>query len=224
MKRVARKLTYANVMVTILAFVVLAGGTAFAAGQLGKNTVGSKQLRKNAVTAAKIKNGAITGAKIKNGAITGAKINLGSLGTVPSASNATTAGNANTVNGRTITKVFAKIPKGSTATIATIGPLTLTAECAAVSGRVESFEVLVAPLADMVGGSIGNEGQSFDQEGGTENSLELDDGTGENNSRGVASFTAALADGTTFSGVIGFDDTKTFQTEESCAFFGHVTS
>ena len=56
MKRVASKLTYANVMVTILAFVVLAGGTAFAAGQLGKNSVGPKQLKKNAVTAAKIKN------------------------------------------------------------------------------------------------------------------------------------------------------------------------
>ena len=66
MKRVASKLTYANVMVTILAFVVLAGGTAFAAGQLGKNTVGSKQLKKNAVTAANINNNAVTAANIKN--------------------------------------------------------------------------------------------------------------------------------------------------------------
>lgn len=221
MKRVASKLTYANVMVTILAFVVLAGGTAFAATQLGKNSVGSKQLKKNAVTAAKIKNGAITSAKIKNGAVSGAKVDAASLGTVPSAS---TAANANTVNGRTITRVFAKIPKGTTATVATIGPLTLTAECEAVSGDVEAFEVLSAgPLADMVGGSIGNEGQSFDQESGTLNSLELDS-AGKNNSRGVASFTAALADGATFSGVIGFDDTSTFEGENSCAVYGHVTS
>lgn len=42
------KLTYANVMVTILAFIVLGGGAAFAA--LGKNTVGTKQLKRNSVT------------------------------------------------------------------------------------------------------------------------------------------------------------------------------
>jgi len=221
-KRATSKLTYANVMVTILAFVVLAGGTAFAAGQLGKNSVGSKQLKKNAVTAAKIKNNAITAAKIKNGAVSGAKVDAASLGTVPSA---TTAGNANTVNGRTITKVFAKIPIGTAATIATIGPFTLRAECQAGSGDVEDFEVRsTGPLVDMVGGSIGNEGQSFDQESGTETSLELDDGEGDNNTRGVASFSAAVADGTTVSGVIGFDDTNTFSTEEVCAFYGHVTS
>jgi hypothetical protein len=218
-------LTYANVMVTILAFVVLAGGTAFAAGQLGKNSVGPKQLKKNAVTAAKIKNNAVTAAKIANGAVSGTKINLASLGTVPSATTATNAGNANTVNGRTITKVFAKIPIGTTGTVATVGPFTLRAECEAGSGDVEDFELLsFGPLADMVGGSIGTEGQSFDQESGTENTLELDEGEGVDNTRGVASFTAALADGTTVSGIVGFDDTKTFSTEESCAFYGHVTS
>jgi hypothetical protein len=78
------KLTYANVVATLSLFLVLAGGTAFAAGQLGKNTVGSKQLKKNAVTTAKIKNGAVTGAKIK----------ISSLGTVPSATNAESAKNA----------------------------------------------------------------------------------------------------------------------------------
>jgi hypothetical protein len=55
MKRLRDKLTYANVMVTILAFVVLCGGVAVAAGQLGKNTVGTKQLKRGAVTSAKVK-------------------------------------------------------------------------------------------------------------------------------------------------------------------------
>lgn len=55
MRKLRGKLTYANVMVTILAFVVLCGGAAVAAGQLGKNTVGTKQLKKNAVTSAKVK-------------------------------------------------------------------------------------------------------------------------------------------------------------------------
>ena len=55
MHRIRGKLTYANVMVTILAFIVLAGGSAFAATQmLPKNSVGPKQLRKGAVTTTKI--------------------------------------------------------------------------------------------------------------------------------------------------------------------------
>jgi hypothetical protein len=74
-------------MVTILAFAVLGGATAFAAGQLAKNSVGTKQLKKNAVT----------GAKVKNQTLTGKDIKLSKLGTVPSATsavNATHAGSA----------------------------------------------------------------------------------------------------------------------------------
>ncbi|MBS1879215.1 MAG: hypothetical protein JST31_06865 [Actinobacteria bacterium] len=48
------KLTYSNVMVTILAVVVLGGGTAYAASQLGKESVGTRQLKKEAVTPAKL--------------------------------------------------------------------------------------------------------------------------------------------------------------------------
>lgn len=59
MKRLRGKLTYANVMVTILAFIVLCGGAAVAAGQLGKNTVGTKQLKPGAVTSAKVKDGSL---------------------------------------------------------------------------------------------------------------------------------------------------------------------
>jgi hypothetical protein len=228
LKRVASKLTYANVMVTILAFVVLAGGTAFAAGQLGKNSVGSKQLKKNAVTAAKIKNNAVTGAKIKNGAISGTKINLGSLGTVPSATTATTAtsaGNANTVGGQTITKIFTKIPKGATATIATFGSFKLVAECSAASGDVEFFELISsAPSADLLGSSVGNEGAAASVDIGADAAIELDNGAGVDNDRGVASFTGALPNGTVINGMIGFNDTPTFTEEDVCSFYGRVTT
>src|ERR1700748_2930556 len=54
MKSVRKRLTYANVMSSIAAFLVLAGGTAFAASQLGKESVGTKQLKKEAVSLAKI--------------------------------------------------------------------------------------------------------------------------------------------------------------------------
>jgi hypothetical protein len=88
-KQIRSRLTYANVMSSIAVFLVL-GGAAVAATQLPKNSVGTKQLKKNAVTAAKIKKNAVTTAKIKNEAVTGAKVNEATLGTVPSATLAST--------------------------------------------------------------------------------------------------------------------------------------
>jgi hypothetical protein len=90
MNELRKHLTYANVMVTILAFVVLGGATAFAASHLGKNSVGSKQLKKNAVVASKIKKEAVTGAKVKKDTLTGTQINEEKLGTVPAAGFAST--------------------------------------------------------------------------------------------------------------------------------------
>jgi hypothetical protein len=57
MKRVRGKLSYANVVSTICLFVVL-GGTAYAASQLPKNSVGTKQLKNGAVSLAKINSAA----------------------------------------------------------------------------------------------------------------------------------------------------------------------
>ena len=65
------RLTYANVMTTIGVFLLLAGGTALAAKELAKNSVGAKQLKANAVTSAKIKKAAVTKAKLGNNAVTG---------------------------------------------------------------------------------------------------------------------------------------------------------
>jgi hypothetical protein len=49
MKRLRGSLTYSNVMVTILALLVIGGGTAYAASSmLPKNSVGAKQIRKGA--------------------------------------------------------------------------------------------------------------------------------------------------------------------------------
>lgn len=85
MKQIRKRLTYANVMSSIAVFLVLGGATAFAAVELGKNSVGSKQLKKNAVTTSKIKKNAVTTSKIKKNAVTGAKVKESSLGTVPTA-------------------------------------------------------------------------------------------------------------------------------------------
>jgi hypothetical protein len=48
------KLSYANVTSTLCLVLLVGGGTAFAASQLGKESVGTKQLKKEAVTPAKL--------------------------------------------------------------------------------------------------------------------------------------------------------------------------
>jgi len=79
LKQIRKRITYANVMSSIAVFLVLGGGAAFAAGKLGKNSVGSKQLKKNAVTETKIKDGVVTSGKIADGAIVTAKLADGSV-------------------------------------------------------------------------------------------------------------------------------------------------
>jgi hypothetical protein len=149
-KQIRERFTYANVMSTIAVFLVLGGATAFAASQLGKNSVGKKQLKanavttakikKNAVTAAKIKANAVTTAKIKNGAITGEKIAAATIG-------ATQLGAGSVGNAQTqVVKVFKagavpvvgteatspKIPLGS------VGPFNFYGKCFVSGVEVES--------------------------------------------------------------------------------------
>jgi hypothetical protein len=50
MKAIRGQLTYANIVSTLCLFLLLGGATALAAGQLGKNSVGTQQLKKNSVT------------------------------------------------------------------------------------------------------------------------------------------------------------------------------
>lgn len=102
MKQIRKHLTYANVISTLALFVALGLSTAYAADQLGKNSVGSKQLKKNAVTAAKLKPGAVATAKLKDGAVTGAKVQEETLSKVPSAGHADRAdlaGDADSLGG-----------------------------------------------------------------------------------------------------------------------------
>lgn len=59
MKRLRRHATYSNVAASLALFLALTTGGAYAASQLGKNSVGKKQLRKEAVTSRAIKNDGI---------------------------------------------------------------------------------------------------------------------------------------------------------------------
>jgi hypothetical protein len=106
-QKIRARLTFANLVACLALFVAL-GGASYAAVKLPKSSVGAKQLKNGAVTSAKLKAKAVTAAKLgtgavgttalADGAVTGAKVNAGTLGTVPSATHAASAGTAATAN------------------------------------------------------------------------------------------------------------------------------
>jgi hypothetical protein len=64
-------LSYANVVATLALLLAVAGGTVYAAVQLGKNDVKSKNIAKGAVKTSDLHTDAVTGAKVKNATLTG---------------------------------------------------------------------------------------------------------------------------------------------------------
>jgi hypothetical protein len=219
-KQIRKRLTYANVMSSIAVFLLLGGATAFAASKIGSN-----QIKSNAITTGKIKKEAVTTAKIKKDAVTGAKVKESTLGTVPSATNATNAINANTVGGRTVTNVFVKIPKSTTVTVGTFGAFKIVATCNA-SGDFENFELDPQTSdSDIAAFGDGNEGPIFEREQGKEpNSINLNGSGIEENERGITTFSASQSGGAVVTGTLAYDDTDTFVAEPVCAIYGEVTS
>jgi hypothetical protein len=218
-KQIRKRLTYANVMSSIAVFLLLGGATAFAASKIGSN-----QIKSNAITTGKIKKEAITTAKIKKDAVTGAKVKESSLGQVPSALNATNAGNANTVGGQSATKIFAKLADGAgTTTIATIAGFTITAACPD-TGKHEVEIILRGPAgvgSDLTAtqGSGQVTGGHTEYDAGLNTEIFLDNGL-----YGDTPFTGATTGGTVISGNIGFDYPNTFNSEDICVVYGEVFS
>lgn len=81
MRRLSRRLTYANVVSTLALFLALGGATALAVNQLPRKSVGAEQLRPGAVTAPKIRKHAVTAPKVKALAIKSGKIANGAVRT-----------------------------------------------------------------------------------------------------------------------------------------------
>jgi hypothetical protein len=232
-KQIRKRITYANVMSSIAVFLVLGGGAAYAAKKIGSNeikgnSITTGKIKKEAVSASKIKKNAITTAKIANGAVTGAKLNLGTVGTVPNAAhaiNADNANNANTVGGRSVTKIFVKIPVNSTVTIGTFGVFKIAGTCSA-GGNVENLELDPQTTdTDIAAFGDGNTGVVFERNQGAEdNSINLNGtGVGEN-VRGIATFSAAQSGGAVVTGTLAYDDTASFNGENVCAVYGQVIS
>jgi hypothetical protein len=223
-KGISERLTYANVMSSIAVFLVLGGATAYAA--LGRNSVGARQLKKNAVTAAKIKKNAVTTAKIKNHAVTAAKLDLSALPTVPTAATAT---NANTVNGQSLTKVFASVAAGQTGQVAAVAGFEMRATCAAADVDVVLSGPSSSGSALMAASNGKDEGPDFRYAsapaGAPAAEVRLDGPSPADNSYGEAVFSGTTPGGTVISGEVGFDFDSFGETQPGlCIVFGEITS
>jgi hypothetical protein len=165
-KKIRKRITYANVMSSIAVFLVLGGASAYAAKKIGSNeikgnSITTGKIKKNAVTASKIKKNSITTAKIANGAVTGAKLNLGTVGTVPNATHANTADTANVANsvvGRVPVSVFTGT---GTRDLAKVGPFTVQGVCRINNGGTDEGELQL--LTSENGAAMDdNNGDEFD--------------------------------------------------------------
>jgi hypothetical protein len=83
------------VVVAYLALFVALGGTSFAVVK-----VGSRQIVNNSVATKDLKNNDVRGKDVRNNTLAGADIAESKLGTVPDATNARTAKNADTLDGK----------------------------------------------------------------------------------------------------------------------------
>lgn len=94
------KRTYANVMSTLAVFLVVAGGSAFAASTITADSINSKSVKDNSLKSKDLKDGkavsgldvidgSLTGADVTDNSLTGDDVDESTLGQVPQAANAT---------------------------------------------------------------------------------------------------------------------------------------
>ena len=129
---------------SVLALLVAMGGTGYATVKIKGN-----QIAKNAVTSKTVKNDSLTGTDIKES----------TLGTVPSAAKATSAGNATTVGGYSLTKVYYRGNNNTPTVVFNAGGLVLTANCDAgnlslVAATTKVDSSMYSQLIDVEGNTV----------------------------------------------------------------------
>lgn len=148
MSRMLRRRPSPSMVVALIALCVALAGTATAlpgrarvkkddiaraavrAKHIKFRAIQSKHIKSRAVTRSKIARRAVGSSEVGQDSLTGTNIVESSLTTVPNASNATSAGNAAKVNGRSVEK-FAFLAAAGTGptTVLSLGGLTLSASC-----------------------------------------------------------------------------------------------
>jgi hypothetical protein len=137
MRRLRRSFSYANVVSSLALVLALAGGTVYAASQIGadqirKGAVRSRQIKDRQVKRQDIAGGSINSAKVSNDSLTGKDIREATLGLVPSAQD------ARTLNGLTerLVRNWISAGPGSTQAIAQ-GGVTARLSCPGGTATLE---------------------------------------------------------------------------------------
>jgi hypothetical protein len=147
MRGIRRHLTYANVMVTILAFLVLGGGTALASfvvssnSQIGPNTVSGHKPPSGAH--ANLIGGSVNGTDLATGAVTAAKLGTGSVRTAKLATGAVTAPKlaANAIGARAYGRVSATAGLSRSKNVAGVTNPSTGEFCIALAGGVDASQM-----------------------------------------------------------------------------------
>jgi hypothetical protein len=157
-RRLARHLSYGNVVATLALFAAL-GGSAYAA-----TTINGNKIVKHSIGGGKLKNGTLTSAQIKQSSLNSSVINVSSLATVPSAQTAvtaTSAGTANTANSATTATKADTATTATTATKATSAETAASATNADHAGSADS--ATTADHADTAGDAETVEGETAEE-------------------------------------------------------------
>ena len=153
-----------SVAVALLALFVALGGTGYAAVKInGKSiksgTITGNKLKTKTLTGNKLRNKTLTGGKFKNDTLTGRQIKESTLGTVPRADVAATAGTVNAVpgavaaglvpRGKVLATDLIKLPAVGTSketsplkTVFTNGPFTFQVACWDAGGGTTAMRFL----------------------------------------------------------------------------------
>lgn len=211
-----RKLTYSNVISTVCLFLLLGGGTAFAATHLGKNSVGTAQLKRNAVTGVKLRAGAVTGAKIAAGAITADKLAPGVTRTEKVVVPVAPAPAAGPSVSDVVKGSHGTLQLGQEAQIFSYGPFAITARCregeiALAPGSFVEEQFLISSstphsvFASNIksGADLGPETPAPDRVIGANFNIQKTDDTYLGQGPGLDSVSASAAGGQAFNAFIG---------------------
>jgi hypothetical protein len=130
--RLLRHLSFSNVIAMLALFVALGGaayaGTKINGSSIKNGSIGGGKLKNETITGNKLAKGTITGTQIAPGSISSSSIDLSTLGTVPSAQAANTAGTAT------------KADSANTATSATTATSADSAKSAETAKRAETAD------------------------------------------------------------------------------------
>jgi hypothetical protein len=157
--RLRSKLTYANVMSTIAVFAVLAGGGAYAAQKLKKNSVKTKNIRNKAVTEAKIGDKAVTNPKIGDKQVKTGKLGEKSVTNAKLDDGAVTPGKTSFAFASGRISLDPAANQTLNQTLAAANGLSLIAECGEDGGGMHSGRIqAIGPGSATFIGVLGTQG------------------------------------------------------------------